>query len=213
MTPLDSRPTFQHRLPNKIGRIVLLALEEVIGHTGVNAVLNRAHLPERINNYPSNNMDPEVDFSEAAACQQALEDLYGPRGGRGLALRAGRASFPHALREFGPMLGLNELSFRLLPMHMKLKTGLDGLAGILNRYSDLTVRVDDDPQAYTCTIDRCPVCWGRHTDASCCHLVVGFVQEAFTWLSGGKNFLVEETACAAAGDVGCVLRVLRRPID
>ncbi len=202
-----------HRLPNKIGRIVLLALEEVIGRNGVNAVLNVARLPHLINNAPPNNLDPDFDFADLGACQQALEDLYGPRGGRGLALRTGRASFAHALREFGPMLGLTDLSFRLLPMQMKLKTGLEGFADILNRYSDMAVRIDDDREAYACIVERCPLCWGRHSDSPACHLAVGFFQEAFTWLSSGKNFLVEETSCVARGDPCCAVRILRHPID
>ena len=43
--------------PNKIGRIILLATEEVMGRNGVNAVLNLARLRHLVNSYPPNNFD------------------------------------------------------------------------------------------------------------------------------------------------------------
>ena len=71
--------------PNKMGRIVLLAMEEVMGRNGVNAVLNLAKLKHLVNNYPPNNFDRQFTFEEVGAIQQALDEMYGPRGGRGQA--------------------------------------------------------------------------------------------------------------------------------
>lgn len=200
-------------LPNKIGRILLLSLEEIIGRNGLNAVLNVAGLPQRIHNLPPNTLDRRFAFDDVGRMHQALDRLYGLRAGRGLALRTGRAAFSHALREFGPMIGLTELPFRLLPLHMKLKSGLEGAAGILNRHSDQTVHVEDTPEAFLFHLDVCPLCWGRRLDRPGCHLAVGFLQEGLAWMSGGKNFLVEETACIAVGDPACILRIVRQPLD
>ena len=60
--------------PNKMGRISLLALEDVMGRNGVNAVLNLAKLKHLVNNYPPNNLDLQFSFDEFSAIQQALED-------------------------------------------------------------------------------------------------------------------------------------------
>ncbi len=210
----EGRPeTPAYFLPNKMGRIVLLALEEVVGHTGVNAVLNLSELHDHVNNYPPNNLDLGFRFDDLGAMNKGLDSLYGPRGGRGLALRTGRACFAHALRDFGPMLGLTDLSFRLLPLAMKVKAGMDGFAELFNRYTDQVVRLDERPEEYWVHIDRCALCWGRHTDGPSCHIAVGFIQEAFGWLSGGKNYLVEETACAASGGGTCSIRIQRQPVD
>jgi hypothetical protein len=122
----DETPTSEVKYywPNKMGRIALLALEDVMGRNGVNAVLNLAKLRHLVNNYPPNNLDLQFSFDEFSAIEQALEDMYGPRGGRGLALRQGRAAFKYALREFGAVLGMADLAFRLLPLGMKMKVGL-----------------------------------------------------------------------------------------
>ena len=54
--------------------------------------------------------------------------MYGPRGGRGLALRAGRATFVEGLRNFGALAGAGDIVFKVLPLSTKLKIGLPALA-------------------------------------------------------------------------------------
>jgi predicted hydrocarbon binding protein len=199
--------------PNKVGRIILLAMEEILGHNGLVAALNLAGMQHLINNYPPNNLDPGFRVDALGALHQSLEDLYGPRGGRGLATRAGRACFKYGLREFGPVLGVSDLAFRLLPLNMKIKVGGDVLASTFNRFSQQSVRVEEEPDTLHVHIERCPICWGRKTDAPCCQLIVGVLQESLFWVSGGKNFLVEEVACIARGDPACSFHVGRHALD
>jgi predicted hydrocarbon binding protein len=143
----------------------------------------------------------------------ALEEMYGPRGGRGLALRVGRASFQYGLREFGPLFGLTDITFRLLPLQTKLKVGADSFADIFNKNSDQRVHVDHDEKRLYWHIDRCPVCWGRHTDGPVCYLAVGILQEALYWVSGGKFFHVEQTHCIASGDPSCTIVIDKNPLS
>ena len=199
--------------PNKIGRIVLLATEEVMGRNGVNAALNLAKLRHLVNNYPPNNFDRQFSFEEVGSIQQALGEMYGPRGARGLALRAGRACFKYGIREFGPVLGISDLAFRLLPLGMKMKVGIEVFAEVFNKFSDQVVRLGEDEESFIWTIERCPVCWGRHTTEPCCYLAVGVLQEGAYWVSGGKNFSIEETTCVAKGDDVCTILIGKRPLD
>ena len=74
--------------PNKFGLITIKSLEEVMGRNGLNAILNLAGLNHYIENYPPDNLEKGFDFAELSAIGVALEEMYGPRGGRGLALRA-----------------------------------------------------------------------------------------------------------------------------
>jgi hypothetical protein len=199
--------------PNKMGRIILLAMEEVMGRNGVNAVLNLAKLKHLVNNYPPNNYDRQFSFEEVGAIQQALDDMYGPRGGRGLALRAGHMCFKFGIKEFGPILGIADLAFRLLPLGMKLKVGFEVLAETFNKFTDQAVRLGEDETRFLWVIERCPVCWGRRSNQPCCHLVIGILQEALYWVSGGKNFQVEEITCIAQGDPTCTVAIDKQPLD
>ena len=100
---LQIKESEQLYYPNKMGRIVLTAMENITGRHGVNAILNLAKLHHLVNNYPPNNLDLGFTFEEFSAIQQTIEEMYGVRGGRGLALRAGRETWKYALKEFMPI--------------------------------------------------------------------------------------------------------------
>jgi len=202
-----------YAFPNKMGRIVLLSLEEVMGRNGVNAVLNLANLRHLHGNYPPNNFDMGFSFDELSRLLGALDEMYGPRGGRGLALRAGQACFRFGVKDFGPMLGIADLAFRVMPLTMKLRIGFEVFAEVFNRFSDHQVRLGENEEQFLWIIERCGVCWGRTASAPCCHLAVGILQEALYWVSGGRNFDVSEASCIAVGDKTCTIQVEKQPLD
>jgi len=203
----------RYLLPNKMGRIVLLALEEVMGRNGVTAVLNLARLQHRIGNYPPNNFVKDFGFDELGQLLQALDEMYGPRGGRGLARRAGQACFKLGIIDFGPMLGVADLTFRILPLSMRLKVGFEVLAQTMNKYTDNLVQLRESEEHFHWVMDRCGVCWGRTSSSPCCHLAIGVLEEGLYWVSGGKSFYIEEVSCIAAGDRTCSFLIGKRPLD
>jgi predicted hydrocarbon binding protein len=199
--------------PQRMGRIILQGMEEIIGRNGVHAVLNLAALSEYIENYPPSVSDRSLPFKWVSGLQVALEQAYGPRGGRGLALRIGRAAFAYGLKEYGSQLGLTEMAFRLLPLPTKLRVGAKSFAELFNRHTDQVVQLDETDSHLLWSIERCPLCWERHADAPVCHLAVGLLQESLYWLSGGKIFNVEETHCIARGDPACIIAIEKTPIS
>ena len=205
--------TPEYHFPNKMGRIVIQSLEESMGRTALNAVLNLARMQERIENYPPNNFDKEFSFEELGRLFQALDEMYGPRSGHGLARRAGRACFVLGVKDFGPMLGIADLALRVLPLGMKLKVGLEVLSETFNKYTDHLVVVGEDDEYFHWTMTRCGTCWGRHSESPCCQLSVGILEEGLYWVSGGKNFYVEEVTCIAVGDEACTIQVAKRPLE
>ncbi|MBN1304707.1 MAG: 4-vinyl reductase [Anaerolineales bacterium] len=199
--------------PNRMGLIILQAMEEVINRSGVTAVLNTAGLSELIDQYPSNDLKLEFSFDTVSHIQAALDQLYGIPGGRGVALRIGRACFKYGIREFGSLLGLTEMAFRLLPLTTKLRVGGNAFARLFNRYTDQRVRFDEDESVFRWQIDVCPLCWNRQSEQPACQLAVGLLQEALYWVSGGKIFNVEETHCIACGDEACTIIISKNPIS
>jgi bacteriochlorophyll 4-vinyl reductase len=198
---------------NLMARIYLDALEEVMGKNGTNAVLNLAGLGHLINNYPPNDLNREFDFADFGALGQAIDDMYGPRGGRGLALRAGRATFADALSKFGAMVGIGELAFKVIPLGTKLKVGLRAMAETFTKFSDQHSEVEEKDDRFVYTIYKCPVCWGRTSDRPICYGAVGILQEGLRWVSGGKDFRVEEFECHAQGDEYCQFNIFKEPLN
>jgi len=203
----------QYYYPNQMGRILLLSGDEILGRPGMSALLNSIQGGDRfVENYPQPNLNLEFPFEVVSGLQSALELIYGPRGGQGLSMRIGRACFQQGLREFGPLFGLTDLAFRLLPLKTKLKVGANAFADIFNKYSEQQVRIEDNERSLSWIIERCPVCWQRKSDSPSCHLAVGLLQEALYWVSGGKIFYVEETRCCAPGDPQCVILIEKTPL-
>jgi predicted hydrocarbon binding protein len=199
--------------PNKIARIYLEVLEDIMGKNGLNSVLHKADLDRLIDNYPPDNLKKEFDFAEFAALNQALDDTYGPRGGRVFALRGGKASVKAGLDAFGAAVGVGGLALKVLPLQAKLRVGLPAEAKIFSTFSDQTSRVEDRGDRFVYVIERCPVCWGRHADRPICHGAVGLLQGGLHWVSGGKDFKVVETHCHAMGHENCQFDVYKEPLN
>ncbi len=199
--------------PNKFGLIIVKSLEEVMGKNGLNAILNLAGMPYYAEHYPADNLDKGFDFAELSAIGTALEDMYGPRGGRGLALRAGRATFSDALKNFGALAGVADLAFVVLPLHAKLRIGLPAFAKIFVQLTDQVTTVEEKENEFIWTIHKCPCCWGRHgTDKPVCYISTGLLQESLKWVSGGSDFRVNESKCVAAGEEVCEFVIQKEPI-
>lgn len=187
-------------------------MDEVMGHIGVNAVLRLASFSSLIDNYPPDNNELKFPFSTVSGLTEMMEQVYGPHGGRGLALRVGRACFNYGVRQYGVQMGLTEMAFRLLPLPAKLSAGAGAFAELFNKFTDQKVRVEQEDGKLLWHIERCPLCWERHTTEPVCHLAVGLLQEALFWLSGGKVFNVEEKTCIAAGDETCTIVIDQTPM-
>jgi predicted hydrocarbon binding protein len=199
--------------PNKWARIVLTSAEEVMGTQGVNALLNMAHMKELIGNYPPDNMKKQFDFNQMGKLQQGIWDMYGNRGARVFAVRAGEQSFKDGLTQFKAVAQAADVAMRVGSLEAKAKLGLEFFSRFFNSVSDQKVVVSEDDKHWIWTITTCPVCWGRETDEPCCHLAVGVLQAAFAWVSQGKKFRILETECKAKGDENCVIMIEKIPVE
>lgn len=190
-----------------MGRIILESMEEVLGRAGLNAILDLAGQAQLIDNLPAFDPQPGPSFEAVSELLTQLEHAYGPRGGRGIAIRVGRAAFKYGMREYGSEKGMSEGDFRFLPPDAKMRAGGQALADLLNRETDQGISIREQNGKLLWVIERCPVCRARHAGEPVCHIMVGLLQESLYWLSGGKIFNVEETQCIAKGDATCTLEI------
>lgn len=188
---------------NKVSRIAILALEEVMGKNGVNAILNMAHLPDLIDHYPPDNLERQFDFADFSAIWGALDEMYGLRGGSGLAERAGRATFDAVLRNFGALAGVGDMTFKVLPLHTKVNIGLRAMAKIFSSTSDQLSTFEDKGDHYLYVIHRCPVCWGRTTTEPACGVAKGLLSASLKWVSGGSEFDIKQVSAHSTGHATC----------
>jgi bacteriochlorophyll 4-vinyl reductase len=199
--------------PNLIARIYLESIEEIMGTNGIKALLNMAGMQHLIDNFPPGNLAKEFDFADFAHLNEAMEMMYGPRGGRALALRAGRKAFDQGLKNFGPMVGIADRAFRMLPLKIKMKVGLGAMAKAFSTTSDQISYVREEDENFVYVIERCPVCWGRQADGPICHAALGIIVQGLDWGTGGRRFKVAQVTCAAAGDPSCNFTISKEPIE
>ena len=201
-------PKSGYYFSNRYARIIFNGYEEVLGRERFQSVLSHAHLEVWLAAYPPDNQEREVDFADWAAINQALEELYGSRGGCGLAIRAGRAAFNELLQVYGSQLGFDQTSFKLLPLREKIPAGLQGLADLFSQVGDQVAKVTEQEASFLFTVQRCPDCWGRGpAGRPVCCLMAGLLQENLKWLSGGQDWCIVEARCIAKGDPVCEFEV------
>lgn len=191
-------------LPNRFVRIALETTEELVsGRAVMQALLEGAGLADLVGNYPPANLERGSDFAHFAALNLGMETLYGPKGGRSLALRVGRQTFDRALSNFGALAGTADAAFRVLPQGLKLRIGLGALARIFSKISDQTTSLEEHSGEFHYVVQRNAVCWGRSGEEKpVCFFMVGLLQEAARHLSG-QELRVDEAECCAQGYKEC----------
>lgn len=199
--------------PNRFARDLLLAMEEIMGQHGVDAILGSAGLARLNAEPPPNTLDRAFDFTALSKINAALDDLYGARGGRGMALRSGRAWFAHGMIQFGALRGIADPAFRALPLEDRVRVSLKALADIFSNFSDQASRVEEDANAFRFIVTSSPFAVERKADRPVCHLLVGLLQEHVRWASNGREYIVRETHCAASGDDHCVFLINKHAVS
>ncbi len=196
--------------PNKMARIYLLAIEEMIGPEALRAMLKLANI-QMSSDYPPDNLSREFDFADFSAIGAALEKMYGPRGERGLGMHAGKASFNQGVNQFGSVGGVGELAFKAISPNTRIKIGLKAMAEAFSNFSDQLTKVEEQDECFVYTIYRCPVCWGRTSQRPICYIATSIIQTGLHWLSEGHLFEVEEVSCCAMGNESCVFHIRKEP--
>lgn len=195
--------------PNHFVRIALQALEEVIGPGAMTTIYSHSNLAHLAEELPPDDMNKQFDFSDFAALFETLQSIFGSRGGRGLALRAGRITFTRGLSIFGkdsitePQPGTGPLGAHSVLIR------LNRLSNFLNTVSDQrsTVAVTDTADTYLFTVQVCPNCMDRSSSEPVCAFFEGLLAEAAKTFSGGLEYKTRELQCMAGGAESCVFEI------
>ena len=205
-------PQSEHNYSNRMGRMYLIALEEVMGRSKLDELFELTKLGEYKTGLPPENLKRDFNFANISNLNKGLEELYGPRGGRGLSLRSGRALFARGLRQFGGLAGVSDLAFKVLPLSTKLRIGVPAIARIFTQFSDQTSYVEEHDDCFYYYIETCSMCWGRKGTRPMGYTAIGILQEALRWVSGGLEFRIEEIECMCMGAKRGVFRIDKEPI-
>ncbi len=191
---------------NALVRQALVSAQEVMGENGLNTVLRTSGLERYIGNFPPDNLEPAIQTSDYARLNEVIEEFYG-RGGRGMLLRIGKASFQYAVREQAALLGLAGVALKLLPTRRRIKFILDAMVNALKKSNpQVEAWVEETDNTFAYCDASCAICHGRHSEVPICHLYIGSIGEAVRWATS-QDFKIVETHCTAKGDPHCRFEV------
>lgn len=188
--------------------ILLRGIQEILGKEQAASLMQKTSWDGSDENYPELISELKFFGPASSGILKVIETEYGEQAGRGVALRIGQACFKYALRTLGPAAGITELDFRLLPLPRKVQEATQAVAKQINNQAGLHLALEITDKGWLWHLQGCPICLNRQTTSPACYWVVGLLQEALYWLSGGKQYLVEEIACIAAGEAQCTFRAV-----
>ncbi|MBW4438167.1 MAG: 4-vinyl reductase [Pleurocapsa minor GSE-CHR-MK-17-07R] len=199
-------------MPDRFGRAFLLAMQEVMGEHSLQATLELAHLHRLLVNLPSEGLTRSLDFAIFSALNLALDEMYSARGGRGMALRAGRAWLARGMLQFGALAGMADPAFRTLPLDERLRVGMKALAAVMSHFSDQQCAIEDTPTSVRFIIHDSAMCWGQTAQRPVCHPYVGLLQETALYATNGREHTVREIQCVAAGADRCIFVINKHTV-
>lgn len=205
--------TGKYFYPNKWGRSMLTAADEIMGEKGVRTLLKFGKLEEYIGNYPPDDMKKEFAFEDVAAIQDAIWEMYGKRGARVFAVRAGEATFKSGLSQFKSVAKAAEVAMKVGNRDAKINIGLEFFSKFFNTVSDQKVVIKQDDENWYWIITRNPLAWGRTSDSPVSYLAVGVLQGALGWVSEGRKWRIQQTMCTATGDSIDVITIEKTPVE
>jgi hypothetical protein len=170
--------------------------------------------PSPANGNNSFTFTPSFGLEEMAAFTRQLEAAYGVQGGRGLALRIGRASFKYGLQMFGEETGLYSLAFRLLPVQRRLETGLGMLSQIISVDTGDAVRIDSQADFWLWRQSSGGTMLSSlHAPEPACYPLVGLLQDFLQWADSGRFYPAVECAGSAVAQPESVIRIGKKALD
>ena len=196
----------ERHIVNALVRQALVAIEEVMGTNGLNAVLNTSGLGRFVGNFPPDDLEPGVQASEYAKLNQAIQDFYG-RGAKGFLNRIGKASFQYGIKEQPTLMGLTGAALKVMPQKQQITFVLNAVANALKKTNPaVQANVEEEGHTIAYVESSCAICENRSSSEPICHLYVGSLNEAVHWATG-KEYAITETHCRAKGDAYCRFEV------
>ena len=194
-------------------RWALLAAEDVIGKSGMIAVLRQIGLAHLIDNYPPNalQVSGNLKYSDYANLNAGLLDFFG-RAGKSMTMRVGRISARHGIEQQSELYGLAALiASKILPISTQIKLGLEAMQnGYRKVMPHVRLAIEDRGDRWAYITETCTMCAGKEANDHICWTFSGVLQELLRWQTG-KEFDIDEVQCRAQGSPVCVWEISKKP--
>ena len=212
LEPKSNAQTTTHYYPNRFANMYLSATESVLGKYGLETLFNITQLNHWAQQSPNNTLAKEFPFADLAAMNNGLSELYGSRGGQGMATRIGQMIFTQGFSQFGVLRSFNDPMFQSLPRDHQAELGLRALAAIFSHFSDQYSVVESSEKSFKVKINHSPFATTCEENKPKCYPLVGLIQTCLQQATDGYVYNARETQCCACGDERCVIHIDKTPL-
>ncbi|MCX8024512.1 MAG: hypothetical protein N3A60_04870 [Thermanaerothrix sp.] len=150
----------------------------------------------------------------ASSLLESLPQRYGRPTAQGLAWRAGRAAWPWLYRSHHKIIGLEDITFWLLPLRRRLSQGLQTTVAFLQSCQGWALTLDETPTEWHLLVQRVPP---PSPDPAhlWCWFLGGLVQEFLAWAGGARVYPLRTLTCGSAPSETTPCRIVfgRAPLD
>jgi V4R domain len=205
-TPVTKTP--ERMYPNRFARLLLRAMRDELGEFSTQSLLENIKLKPDL---PPDDLERGYPFTRLSAINQALDEMYGAQGGRGLAVQIGQAWFAPGMETIAAFAAFQAPTFHALPLPTRANLGLNVLSEVFTKLGDQTSHVETTDASFHFIVEHSPFVFdGASTPV--CHMLVGLVQACLSSATGGREFAVRETECRATGAKRCLFVINKKPI-
>jgi predicted hydrocarbon binding protein len=189
-------------IPNSMMYVTLVAVGDIIGENGLNAILNYAGLNKYRGSLPPNDDKLEIVGSEFAAVVGSIIEIFGEKGARPILYNTGRRGFQVIMEKNPMMSGFLGLGLKLLPKRKRLEKAFTVGAESTNKLFGENQKFYVSDEGFVCELFDCYWCKGLTSKAPICFGEVGLDAEVAKWATGDEHE-VREVLCRARGDDVC----------
>lgn len=187
---------------------ILATLKNILGPNGLATLLRYGGLHEYVNNMPPADGAEGADFADLSTLFQAVDEIYGYRGGHALLTLAGRISLDTYKEKSDPMLNFLDQEINAVPQEQRAKHGLDFLMKLLTQTGNQSYTSFEEGNEMVYQMSNCSVCFGRpKNNHTTCHLTIGAMQGILQRVTGREEHQVVESLCVSKGDPYCEFRI------
>ncbi len=192
---------------------MLSTLKDILGDHGLSALMRYANVEELMGVELPKNLEDGVDFADMSSIFQAVEEIYGVRGGHALLTRCGRKTFEAYQENHTPLMNFLTMELKSVPQEERVKYGIDYTLKLLTSTGAQHLICLDSEEDLVYQVENNSACYGRsNAGHAVCHLTVGEIQGILHFASSGEDRQVVESLCAAKGDPYCEFHVSNDPI-
>ena len=196
---------------NHVMLVWLETVQNIIGPSGLKSVLNYAHLPGYIDNFPPNNDNLEIPLEDLQTLYSSLLELFGKKGARSLQIRVGREAARLAVETRPQISKPVKLAARFLSEPRKMRITLEKhIEQIEKRFDYLPnfppIELREDEDCFLYKDEAWFESEGRTSQTPACGLLAGMLMYLMEWITGNEHE-VEEIECRAMGQSADVFRI------